>query len=251
MNPRPHDRTSGLHHFPCLRWAVMCVWACMLATGPAAAETEYRLKRSDDDLRLPRPALEPYQVRAAEYRLAAPLDAIPAPAGSVAAPADDVPEKPFAREVLQAATEAGVEPGLVHALIEVESAYRPGAVSPKGAVGLMQLLPETAQRYGVTNLTNVPENLRAGTRHLRSLLDLFGERLDLVLAAYNAGEGAVRKYNNNIPPYRETRNYVPAVLKRYRVPVKPQPTPVTPAPPAAKEYLPGTRLDPLALRHLP
>ena len=113
----------------------------------------------------------------------------------------------------------------------------------------MQLLPETAQRYGVTNLTSVPENLRAGTRHLRSLLDLFGERLDLVLAAYNAGEGAVRKYNNSIPPYRETRDYVPAVLKRYRPPVKPQPA--TPPPPAAKEYLPGTRLDPLALRHLP
>jgi len=249
MTPRPHHRTYGLHRFPCLRWAVMCVWAGVLAAAPAAAETAYRLTRSDGDLRLPRPPLEPYQMRAAEYRLAAPLETGPAPVGSLAVPADDVSERPFAREVLQAATEAGVEPGLVHALIEVESAYRPNALSPKGAVGLMQLLPETAQRYGVTNLTSVPENLRAGTRHLRSLLDLFGERLDLVLAAYNAGEGAVRKYNNSIPPYRETRDYVPAVLKRYRPPVKPQPA--TPPPPAAKEYLPGTRLDPLALRHLP
>ncbi len=187
--------------------------------------------------------VEPYQLQAADYRLLSDVKIEPAPA-----PASPEPDKPFAKEVLLAASEAGVEPGLVHALIEVESGYRPHAVSPKGAVGLMQLLPETAQRYGVSNLTSVSDNLRAGTRHLRTLLDTFGERLDLVLAAYNAGEGAVRKYNNTIPPYRETRDYVPAVLKRYRKAEQPRAEPSTPA---SRDYLPGTRLDPAALRQQP
>ena len=183
-------------------------------------------------------------MQAAAYRLVVASEiAPPAPPPTIAT------EKPFAKEVSQAAEAAGVEPGLVHALIEVESAYRPNAISPKGAVGLMQLLPETAQRYGVSNLTSVPDNLKAGTRHLRSLLDMFGERLDLVLAAYNAGEGAVRKYNNAIPPYRETRDYVPAVLKRYRK--AEQPTAPVQKTPAIREYMPGTRLDPNALKQLP
>lgn len=215
------------------RWAGISTWVCALAIPPAAAQTENRTSRTDGNVPTQRPALEPYQQKASEYRLATQVEA-------PSAPVSELPEKPFAKEVLLAASEAGVEPGLVHALIEVESAYRPHAVSPKGAVGLMQLLPETARRYGVSNLTSVPENLRAGTRHLRSLIDTFGERLDLVLAAYNAGEGAVRKYNNSIPPYRETRDYVPAVLRHYRKAETPAPRASRPE---SRDYMPGTRLN--------
>lgn len=209
----------------------------------AAAENDYRLVQTGGQVQALPAKSEPYQLEGAAYRLVVASEILPsAPPPTVAM------EKPFAKEVSQAAEAAGVEPGLVHALIEVESAYRPNAISPKGAVGLMQLLPETAQRYGISNLTSVPDNLKAGTRHLRSLLDIFGERLDLVLAAYNAGEGAVRKYNNTIPPYRETRDYVPAVLKRYR---KPESRPAEPRRPEAREYMPGTRLNQAALAVLP
>jgi len=205
-----------------------------------AAEGQRQLRKADSDKGSSHAIREPYQMQSADYRLVVEPDAVPPPAPRIV-------EKPFSREVSLAAEEAGVEPELVHALIEVESAYRPHAVSPKGAIGLMQLLPETAQRYGVSNLVNVADNLKAGTRHLRTLLDTFGDRLDLVLAAYNAGEGAVRKYNNAIPPYRETRDYVPAVLKRYR---KPEVPAVAPKAETFREYMPGTRLDPSSLRQL-
>ena len=110
-------------------------------------------------------------------------------------------------------------------------------------MGLMQLMPGTAQRYGVRAPGKSPEeNLSAGTRYLRDLLGMFDNRLDLALAAYNAGEGAVMKYGNRIPPYRETRNYVPAVMEKFKEwQVKP------PDKPLPLAYLPGTRLDDKAL----
>jgi len=158
------------------------------------------------------------------------------------APAAQLPEKPFARQIDVAAREAGVDPALVHAVISIESAYRATAISPKGAVGLMQVLPETALRYGVSDPAKVTDNLRAGARHLRSLLDRYDERLDLVLAAYNAGEGAVKRYHNTIPPYAETRHYVPAVIAKYEAGGK-RPTHKKPVKAATHEYLAGTRLD--------
>ena len=167
----------------------------------------------------------------------------------VAAPPPPVDNRPFAQEIDRAARDAGVEPALVHAVVQVESAYRPDAVSPNGAVGLMQLLPGTAQRYGVTNLTQVDQNLLAGTRHLRALLDTFGTRLDLVLAAYNAGEGAVRRHKNAVPPYPETRNYVPAVMSRYKRSEEPEPLHLH-ITPTQVEYLQGTRLSQDALSKL-
>jgi soluble lytic murein transglycosylase-like protein len=102
-----------------------------------------------------------------------------------------------------------VDERLVHAVIAVESAYQPRARSPKGARGLMQLMPSTARQYGVRNIYNPGANLDAGIRHLRSLMDRF--ELSLALAAYNAGEAAVRKFGG-IPPYRETQDYVARVL---------------------------------------
>jgi soluble lytic murein transglycosylase-like protein len=104
----------------------------------------------------------------------------------------------------------GVDPTLVRAVIEVESKYRPGARSPKGALGLMQVMPATARRYGITNLLDPASNIEAGISHLRSLLDRFP--LAWALAAYNAGELAVQRFSG-IPPYPETRNYVSRILK--------------------------------------
>lgn len=108
-----------------------------------------------------------------------------------------------------------VDPYLIYCLMSQESSFVNSAVSPKGAQGLMQLMPDTAARYGVTNPYDVAQNIKGGTRYLKDLLTMFNGRVDLALAGYNAGEGAVMKFGNTIPPYEETRNYVKLILKRY------------------------------------
>ena len=109
----------------------------------------------------------------------------------------------------------GVDPYLIYCLMSQESSFVSGATSPKGAQGLMQLMPGTAARYGVTNPYDVGQSIMGGTRYLKDLLKMFNGRVDLALAGYNAGEGAVMKYGNTVPPYNETRNYVRLILKRY------------------------------------
>ena len=104
---------------------------------------------------------------------------------------------------------------LIHAVIQAESAYNPKAVSPVGAVGMMQLMPDTARRYGVVDRYDVEQNIDAGTRYLKDLLVMFGADLKLAVAGFNAGEGAVLRYNRTVPPYRETQNYVQQVLSLY------------------------------------
>jgi len=124
--------------------------------------------------------------------------------------------QPYAKEIARAAKAASLDPALVHAVIFVESHYRHSAISDKGAVGLMQVIPDTGARYGIYNVGDSPQsNLKAGTLYLRDLLRMFNNRLDLALAAYNAGEGTVIRYANRIPPYRETQLYVRAVLAKY------------------------------------
>ena len=108
-----------------------------------------------------------------------------------------------------------LSPRLVHAVVSTESAYNPGAVSLKGARGLMQLMPSTARRYGVKDSFNPEENIRGGVAHLRELVDAFGGDLRLAVAAYNAGSHAVQKYSG-VPPYPETRDYVNRVLGKMR-----------------------------------
>lgn len=109
-----------------------------------------------------------------------------------------------------------LDPNLIRAIMHQESGGKPHAVSPKNARGLMQLIPATAERFGTRNIHDPDENIRGGARYLRFLNDRFKGNTDLVLAAYNAGEGAVEKFGNRIPPYRETQNYVPAVKARYQ-----------------------------------
>ena len=126
-----------------------------------------------------------------------------------------------------------------------ESAYDPQALSRAGAMGLMQLMPGTAQRYGVSNAWDPVQNLDGGARYLRDLLKMFNQDLRLALAGYNAGEGAVQKYGNQIPPYRETQNYVVKVMDLMRQlgaePVamqpKPAPTPATPRSSLSKDEI--------------
>ncbi len=109
-----------------------------------------------------------------------------------------------------------VSPALVLAVIGIESGGRPGAVSHAGATGLMQLMPATARRFGVSDIKNPTENIKGGIAYLHWLIDEFGGDPMLVLAGYNAGEGAVRN-NGGVPPYRETRDYVPRVLAAWTV----------------------------------
>ena len=119
--------------------------------------------------------------------------------------------------IIQAAAKAyGVDVSLVHAVISAESNYDRYAISRTGAMGLMQLMPDTARRYGVQNIMDPTENIHGGVRYLADLLAMFKGRLDLTIAAYNAGENAVIRAGLKIPPYAETRHYVPKVLGFYK-----------------------------------
>ena len=109
----------------------------------------------------------------------------------------------------------GVDPYFIYCVIHQESGFSSTALSPKGAQGLMQLMPGTAARYGVMNANDPAQNIMGGTRYLKDLIRLFPGRIDLVLAGYNAGEGAVIRYGQTIPPYKETQNYVRLISLRY------------------------------------
>lgn len=117
--------------------------------------------------------------------------------------------------IAETARRHNLNPALVRSVVAVESAFHPNAVSPKGAQGLMQLMPHTARSLGVADPFDPAQNLDGGTRHLKDLVARYGGNLDLALAAYNAGQGAVQRHRG-VPPYRETREYVKKVLERYR-----------------------------------
>jgi soluble lytic murein transglycosylase-like protein len=129
---------------------------------------------------------------------------------------NDAARSKFSGHILAAAKATQVDAALISAVISVESGYNPSARSRAGAVGLMQLMPETARRYGVKNRLDPAQSIHGGARYLRDLKVLFDGNLPLVLAAYNAGEGTVMKHGRRIPPYRETVAYVPKVLDHYR-----------------------------------
>src|SRR5256714_6563624 len=117
--------------------------------------------------------------------------------------------------LIDSANRNAVDPLLLYSIMHQESSFKARAVSPKGARGLMQLMPGTATRYGVTNIFDPRQNIDGGARYLRFLLDHFDGDVNLALAGYNAGEGAVEKYGWRIPPYAETQEYVRRISRRY------------------------------------
>lgn len=135
------------------------------------------------------------------------------PGADPEAPAPAIPSN-INEAVSRIAAEHALSPQLIHSVIKVESNYNPYAVSNKGALGIMQLIPETARRFGVKNVFNPVENIQGGAKYLRYLLDLFDGSYPLALAAYNAGEAAVARYGG-IPPYPETQNYVVLVRRQW------------------------------------
>jgi len=117
--------------------------------------------------------------------------------------------------MINSATNNGVDPLLLYSIMHQESSFKSHAISPKGARGLMQLMPFTAMRFGVTNIFDPRQNVEGGARYVRFLLDRFDGDINLVLAGYNAGEGAVEKYGWHVPPYSETQEYVRRISRRY------------------------------------
>jgi soluble lytic murein transglycosylase-like protein len=130
---------------------------------------------------------------------------------------DPAQRKRYAPLIAEAARANKLSPALLHAVVTVESGYNPSARSKKGAIGLMQLMPGTARRYDVSDIWDPRQNLNGGARYLSELLGMFNNDVSLALAAYNAGEGAVIQHGKRIPPYPETRSYVPRVLQHYQI----------------------------------
>jgi soluble lytic murein transglycosylase-like protein len=207
--------------------AVAFAAALWLASFTAsAADPDPLLAAAEPASRAPSPATRRYLQREAaaiegwrrQRPGEAPVELVYAPgwprAGVAATTA--LAHRPFHREIMKAAERAGIDPVLVHAVIRVESGYNARAVSPRGAVGLMQVIPGTARRYGVDDLLQPSSNISAGTQYLSHLMRIFEGDVRLALAAYNAGENAVLRYGRRIPPYRETASYVPRVLSTYR-----------------------------------
>ncbi len=119
--------------------------------------------------------------------------------------------------VSESAKRNGLDPLLIYSVMHQESSFKSRAISPKGARGLMQLMPGTAVRFGVTNIFDPQQNIEGGSRYMKFLLDRFDGDLSLALAGYNAGEGAVEKYGFRIPPYAETQEYVRRISNRYNI----------------------------------
>jgi soluble lytic murein transglycosylase-like protein len=146
-----------------------------------------------------------------------PKPVVAARVAETVVPADAAAQAPaplgIDEAVQRIAAQHSLPPQLIHSVIKVESNYNPHAISNKGALGLMQLIPATARRFGVGDAFNPVQNIEGGARYLRYLLDLYGENYPLALAAYNAGEGAVAKYGG-VPPFAETQNYVVSVRRQ-------------------------------------
>ncbi len=121
----------------------------------------------------------------------------------------------FLPHIKKAAKEHNLDPALLHAIVDTESSFNPKAQSKRGAIGLMQLMPETARSLGVKDSWNPAENIHGGALYFRQLLNKFNQDIKLSLAAYNAGEGAVKRAGSVIPNYPETQNYVKKVIRKY------------------------------------
>lgn len=261
----PHRRAGGANRW--VRWSrLLAASACLLGALMPVAHADVWVRL--DEAGMGHFARERLDERYVLYYRAP----VSKPADSGSAP---TPERPPALEeyspklaaffqsspryrkikpvLSEAARTYGIDVELLQALIAAESAFNPAAVSDKGAIGLMQVMPDTARRFGIasdrwlsieTKLANPRINVHIGSRYLRMLLDMFPGRLDLALASYNAGEGAVIKAGNAIPNYKETQDYVAMVTELYGV-LKPPPLPQVSlaSTPAKRHYAAGVALS--------
>jgi soluble lytic murein transglycosylase-like protein len=233
---RPSLVATGLVLAACstVAWAELCDGALPApgaASAPASGVSKFQLITGQCPS-LAAPAAARHAAQLALFdpatRVSIRLDDAPAPAAAAASaqPVDSAPLGPDGLRVLSvapalsvAAREHGIDPLLLHAIAHVESRHQVRAVSPAGARGVMQVMPATAQRFGVGDagaLFDAETNLRAAASYLRTLRARYGEDLRLVLAAYNAGEGAVEKAGRQVPPFPETQAYVRDVMALYR-----------------------------------
>ncbi|HEX8836009.1 MAG TPA: lytic transglycosylase domain-containing protein [Candidatus Acidoferrum sp.] len=241
-----------------LRWGVLALALLLALLASPSARAEYIVLRSGERLHV-----TAYQLLGDTYRLqlqggwvdVQAADVLKIEPEEVFAPL--VPDPPVAppsapsappyRELVSAAAlRFGVDAELISSVMEVESHFDAKAISPKNARGLMQLLPETAARLGVKDIFDPQQNIDAGTRYLKELLQLYNNNLTLALAAYNAGPEKVQKYGN-VPPYRETVSYVNQVKRKYQKSKSATAAkPATPAAPkaAAGAAPPGTSATP-------
>lgn len=209
-----------------LRWMQSAVALCCLSAAMPGLADVYALVEEDGAVRLsnvpddPRYQLflrEPRELQGLRHARNPGDSSLRAPRAGEGVDGQQLDGRLYQGHVAEAARTYNLDPALIHAVIAAESNYNPNAVSAKGAVGLMQVLPETGQRYGVgaKQLTQPEINIRTGARYLADLLRLFGGDLNLALAGYNAGENVVIRYGNRVPPYAETQAYVPRVLSFY------------------------------------
>ncbi len=206
----PHAPTSN----PRSRFMALCIAACALCAAEAQADI-YKFVDENNVVHFTNMPNDPrYKLFWRERKSSSPAAVNPV-SGALGAQARANRAR-FTPIIESAAHTYKVDPALLHAVILAESAYNPNAVSPKGATGLMQLMPGTAKRYGVTNIYDPSDNIHGGTRYLRDLLRMFNNNIHLAVAAYNAGENAVINRGNKIPPYPETRNYVSKVTAFYQ-----------------------------------
>jgi soluble lytic murein transglycosylase-like protein len=188
----------------------------LVAAQAAAAEPAYKFQAPDGSVIFTdKPLAPPFKlVKRLKLTWGERRARIPKPRINIKAAPQN--RRRFDGLIAETAEKHRLLPELLHAVIEAESAYDPSAVSHAGAVGLMQLMPATAKRFGVVDRTDPRQNLDGGATYLRFLLDYFSNDLTLALAGYNAGENAVEKYERRVPPYKETRGYVAKVLTFFR-----------------------------------
>lgn len=190
-----------------MKRGVVLMLAALAAPVAAAALLPHHPRVEDAQLVVPTPptaVVEPWRAVKPLAQASGGRPSGPAPAAL-----------PFDALVRRAARATDLDAALLHAIIDAESGYDPAAVSERGAIGLMQILPRTGQRFGVRRLEDPAENLRAGAAYVRWLLSRFDGDLRLVLAAYNAGEGAVLRYGRQVPPFAETQRFVQRVMDGY------------------------------------
>ncbi|MDB5808794.1 MAG: lytic transglycosylase catalytic [Betaproteobacteria bacterium] len=198
--------------------------ALLLSSGLAKADIYRSLDRNPPVFTNMLPTEGRWEIYIKDKSTAAPVQAAPEPRRYT-----DYSASSYASHIEAAATANNIDPALIRAVISAESGYNSNALSHKGAVGLMQLMPETASRYNVRNSRDPEQNIHGGARYLRDLLQMFNNDVRLAVAAYNAGEQAVIKYGNRIPPYRETIAYVPKVMKYYEQYRSGKPPPMQPS----------------------